>query len=135
MALRLGFAIAAHLDPEILLIDEAFAVGDTACRDRCLGRILGFKAAGVTLVLVSHKRYLVAQLCDRALLLDRGRIAAVGKPGEAFEAYERLIEAEPAGARQIAGDVAGSPLALEGGQGDGTRDGGTPARAPDQPMT
>ncbi|PYP18088.1 MAG: hypothetical protein DMD52_02580 [Gemmatimonadetes bacterium] len=135
MALRLGFAIAAYLDPEILLIDEAFAVGDTAFRDRCLGRILGFKAAGVTMVLVSHERYLVEQLCDQALLLDRGRMAAAGTPGEAFEAYERLIEAEPAGARQVEGDVTRSPLVVEGVQVDGHADGVTPALAMDQPMT
>jgi ABC-type polysaccharide/polyol phosphate transport system ATPase subunit len=135
MALRLGFAIAAHLDPEVLLIDEAFAVGDTAFRDRCLGRVLGFKAAGVTMVLVSHERYLVEQLCDRALLLDRGRVAALGKPEEAFESYERLIDAEPAGARQVAGTEDESPLVVEGVRVDGNADGVTPVLAMDQPMT
>jgi ABC-type polysaccharide/polyol phosphate transport system ATPase subunit len=125
MALRLGFAIASHLEPEILLIDEAFAVGDTAFRDRCLGRMLAFKAAGTTMVLVSHERYLVEQLCDTALLLDHGRVVAHGRPEEAFAAYERVIEAEESGdADEREGEPARSPLDIEsvevlGGDGGG----------------
>ena len=125
MALRLGFAIASHLEPEILLIDEAFAVGDTAFRDRCLGRMLAFKAAGTTMVLVSHERYLVEQLCDTALLLDHGRVVAHGRPEEAFAAYERVIEAEESNdADEREGEPARSPLDIEsvevlGGDGGG----------------
>lgn len=114
MALRLGFAIASHLEPEILLIDEAFAVGDTAFRDRCLGRMLAFKAAGTTMVLVSHERYLVEQLCDTALLLDHGRVVAAGRPEEAFAAYERVIEAdEGSDADEREGEPARAPLDIE----------------------
>ena len=125
MALRLGFAIASHLEPEILLIDEAFAVGDTAFRDRCLGRMLAFKAAGTTMVLVSHERYLVEQLCDTALLLDHGRVLALGRPEEAFAAYERVIEAEEGDdADEREGEPARSPLDIESVEvlgGDGGR--------------
>lgn len=123
MALRLGFAIAAHLEPEVLLIDEAFAVGDTAFRDRCLGRMLAFKAAGTTMVLVSHERYLVEQLCDTALLLDHGRLVAMGRPEEAFAAYERVIEAEEGSdPEEREGQPARSPLDIDsvevlGGEG------------------
>lgn len=123
MALRLGFAIASHLEPEVLLIDEAFAVGDTAFRDRCLGRMLAFKAAGTTMVLVSHERYLVEQLCDTALLLDHGRAVAIGRPEEAFAAYERVLEAEESGNTEgPEGEPARSPLDIEsvevlGGEG------------------
>lgn len=123
MALRLGFAIAAHLKPEVLLIDEAFAVGDTAFRDRCLGRMLAFKAAGTTMVLVSHERYLVEQLCDTALLLDHGRVVALGRPDAAFSAYERIIEAEEAAnPEDREGEPSRSPVdiesvELEGGSG------------------
>lgn len=125
MALRLGFAIAAHLEPEVLLIDEAFAVGDTAFRDRCLGRMLAFKAAGTTMILVSHERYLVEQLCDTALLLDHGRLAALGRPEEAFAVYERIIEADEAtDPDDREGNAAAAPLEIEsveilGGQGGG----------------
>ncbi len=116
MSLRLGFAIAAHIEPEVLLIDEAFAVGDTAFRDRCLGKMLAFKAAGTTMVLVSHERYLVEQLCDTALLLDHGRTIALGRPDEAFAAYERINEAAEDEAEDDAdldGEPQRSPLHIE----------------------
>ena len=126
MALRLGFAIAAHIEPEVLLIDEAFAVGDTAFRDRCLGKMLAFKAAGTTMVLVSHERYLVEQLCDTALLLDHGRMVAHGRPDEVFAAYERINEAaeEEADEDDLEGESTRSPLLIErvevsGGEGEG----------------
>jgi len=115
MALRLGFAIAAHLEPEVLLIDEAFAVGDTAFRDRCLGKMLAFKAAGTTMVLVSHERYLVEQLCDTALLLNHGRTVTIGRPEEAFAAYEKIneeAEDESTGDADE-GELARSPFAIE----------------------
>jgi ABC-2 type transport system ATP-binding protein len=117
MALRLGFAIAANVEPEVLLIDEAFAVGDAAFRDRCLERIRAFRAAGVTMVLVSHERYLIEQLCDRALLLHHGRLTAQGKPADAFEAYEerRAAEAVSAGTgvALLEGDATHAALAIE----------------------
>lgn len=127
MALRLGFAIAAHLEPDVLLIDEAFAVGDTAFRDRCLGRMLAFKAAGTTMVLVSHERYLVEQLCDTALLLDHGRVMAIGRPDEAFAGYERIIEAveDAEDEDDVEGAPKDPPLELEGVEvlgGDGSPD-------------
>jgi ABC-2 type transport system ATP-binding protein len=124
MSLRLGFAIAAHIEPEVLLIDEAFAVGDTAFRDRCLGKMLDFKAAGTTMVLVSHERYLVEQLCDTAVLLDHGRLVAQGRPEETFAAYERVNEAaeEETDGDDLEGEPMRSPLHIErveitGGEG------------------
>jgi ABC-2 type transport system ATP-binding protein len=136
MALRLGFAIAAHLEPEILLIDEAFAVGDTAFRDRCLGKMLAFKAAGTTMVLVSHERYLVEQLCDTALLLHHGRVLALGRPEEAFAGYERIIEAVEDAAAE--GDVdrvpADSVLELEGVEVRGGDGGPDPMFRPEQAL-
>jgi len=132
MALRLGFAIAAHLEPEVLLIDEAFAVGDTAFRDRCLGRMLAFKAAGTTMVLVSHERYLVEQLCDTALLLDHGRVVALGRPDEAFSAYERIIEAEEAdNPDDREGEPARSPLDIESVELEGGSGGPEPLCTPE----
>lgn len=136
MALRLGFAIAAHLEPEVLLIDEAFAVGDTAFRDRCLGRMLAFKAAGTTMVLVSHERYLVEQLCDTALLLDHGRVVALGKPEEVFTAYERIIEAEEADdPDQREGEPARSPIEIESVELLGGEGGTEPLFEPESGLT
>lgn len=135
MALRLGFAIAAHVDPEILLIDEAFAVGDAAFRDRCLERIREFRGAGVTMVLVSHERYLVEQLCDRALLLERGRLVAQGEPAEAFEAYERLRVAEAAGVAPGSDrDSSSAALAIEQVELVGCPPGGVPVIPLDRPL-
>jgi ABC-type polysaccharide/polyol phosphate transport system ATPase subunit len=132
MALRLGFAIAAHLEPDVLLIDEAFAVGDTAFRDRCLGRMLAFRAAGTTMVLVSHERYLVEQLCDTALLLDHGRVVALGRPDEAFAAYERIIEAEEADdPDEREGEPARSPLDIESVELEGGSGGPEPLCTPE----
>jgi lipopolysaccharide transport system ATP-binding protein len=73
MTARLGFSVAAHLDPEILLIDEVLAVGDTAFQAKCVEKIREFRRRGVTIVFVSHELHHVRDLCDRAVVVaDRG---------------------------------------------------------------
>ncbi len=72
MYMRLGFSVAAHLDPEIVLVDEALAVGDEAFQRKCLRKIQQFQAEGVTVIIVSHDLLLVERLCSRACLLQRG---------------------------------------------------------------
>ena len=94
MALRLGFAVAVHAEPDIFLIDEAFAVGDQRFRERCLERIRGFKAAGVTMVLVSHERDLIERLSDHTVLLSHGRVVAEGTATATFGAYEQLVRSD-----------------------------------------
>jgi len=94
MALRLGFAVAVHAEPDVFLIDEAFAVGDQRFRERCLERIRGFKAAGVTMVLVSHERDLVERLSDHVVLFSHGCAVAEGTAAAAFAAYERLVRGD-----------------------------------------
>ena len=76
MYVRLAFSVAAHLEPEILLVDEVLAVGDAEFQRRCLGRMEDFGASGRTVLFVSHNMQAVAQLCDRAILLEDGRIVA-----------------------------------------------------------
>jgi ABC-type polysaccharide/polyol phosphate transport system ATPase subunit len=78
MGLRLGFAIASAIEPEVLLIDEVFAVGDMYFQKKCVDRVLDFKRAGGTIVLCSHSLYDVRQMCDQALWLERGRARAFG---------------------------------------------------------
>ena len=73
MYVRLAFSVAAHLEPEILLVDEVLAVGDAEFQARCLGRMETFGASGRTVLFVSHNMQAMAQLCDRALLLEHGR--------------------------------------------------------------
>src|SRR5215210_5787743 len=88
MYVRLGFSIAAHLDPDILLLDEVLAVGDAAFQQKCLGRILDLKRAGKTIVFISHDLGAVERLCDRVLLMRRGEIEADGDPRETIALYE-----------------------------------------------
>ena len=137
MVVRLAFAIATCLDPEILLIDEALAVGDTAFRDRCLERILAFRSAGVTMVIVSHDRYLDEQLCDRALLLHRGEMSEIGDPAAVFNAYERVVKRDhPDRAKPtIEGDPGRSPLAIESVTLVGHEGNAEPVIDVDQPLT
>jgi ABC-type polysaccharide/polyol phosphate transport system ATPase subunit len=87
MIMRLGFAIAVSRDPDILLVDEILAVGDQKFQDKCLERIRELKRQGATIVFVSHARTAVEALCERALWLDHGRLAADGPPGAVLDAY------------------------------------------------
>jgi ABC-type polysaccharide/polyol phosphate transport system ATPase subunit len=87
MFLRLGFAVATAIEPDVLLIDEALAVGDEYFRGKCIHRLREFRRQNKTIVIVSHDLTLVRSLCDRALLLDRGRVTAQGSPAEVLQAY------------------------------------------------
>ena len=87
MFLRLGFAIAAHMDADVLLIDEVLAVGDEAFQRRCETRIAEQIEAGATLVLVSHDASLVERTCDRVVVLDRGRVLFDGPVAEGLAVY------------------------------------------------
>lgn len=91
MAARLAFAIAFQSVREVLLLDEIFAVGDAAFKKKCEQRYLELRAAGHTIVLVSHEPPVITRFCSRAIFLDRGRVAFDGRPGEAAEAYESTL--------------------------------------------
>ena len=102
MNARLGFSIAAHLDPDVLVIDEVLGVGDGRFQERCLERLRVLKARGVTLVFVSHNLQAVEMLCDRTLLLGRGEVQFLGDPRTAAALYRgeaasaSLVSDEPA---------------------------------------
>jgi lipopolysaccharide transport system ATP-binding protein len=91
MYVRLGFSVAAHLDPEILLIDEVLAVGDAEFQVKCLRRVHELKRRGVTILLISHDLSAVEQLCDTAVLLDKGRVTAQGSAASVIAAYHRSL--------------------------------------------
>jgi len=91
MYMRLGFAVAVHVNPDILLLDEVLAVGDAAFQQKCHGRIWEFKRAGGTIVFVSHDEATVTKLCDRAVLLDHGRVVEDGEPEDVIRTYHRLL--------------------------------------------
>jgi ABC-type polysaccharide/polyol phosphate transport system ATPase subunit len=92
MYARLGFAIAVHLVPEILLIDEVLSVGDEHFQQKCLRRMAELRSRGTTIVLVSHSMDAIERLCDRACLLLHGRLAAEGKPAGVIEEYRAALQ-------------------------------------------
>jgi ABC-2 type transport system ATP-binding protein len=102
MLLRLGFSIAAHLDADVLLIDEVLAVGDEAFQRKCLRRISERIAAGATVVLVSHEPAAIERVCERIVVLDRGRVEFDGPTGAGLEHYHRLMGVEPAEGETLA---------------------------------
>ena len=91
MYIRLGFSVAVHSEPEILLVDEVLAVGDAAFQEKCLAKMQEFRSQGVTIVLVSHSMELVEEFCERALLLNGGGVLADGAPTEVVKRYTDLI--------------------------------------------
>jgi ABC-type polysaccharide/polyol phosphate transport system ATPase subunit len=94
MHMRLGFAIAVHVDADILLLDEVFAVGDEAFQRKCIGKILAFKERGGTVCFVSHSAAAVERLCERALLLNKGEVEYDGAASEAIKRYQRQLALE-----------------------------------------
>jgi len=91
MQIRLAFSISINIDPDILIVDEALAVGDIAFQHRCMRKFWELKARGVTVLLVSHSPETVKTLCDEAILLDHGRIATQGRAEDVVNAYLALI--------------------------------------------
>ena len=86
--MRLAFAVAAHLEPEILIVDEVLAVGDTAFQEKCTGRMQEVThSEGRTVLFVSHSMGTIQSLCARGLVLDAGKIVFDGKAGEAVSSY------------------------------------------------
>jgi ABC-type polysaccharide/polyol phosphate transport system ATPase subunit len=94
MYVRLGFAVAIHMEPQILFVDEVLAVGDEKFQDKCLGRIRQFQADGGTIVLVTHAIDLVRDMCSQATLLHRGAMAASGRPSDVARAYRELLASD-----------------------------------------
>jgi len=111
MHLRLGFSIAAHLDPDILLLDEILTVGDAPFQAKCIERITSLKQAGKTIVFVSHNLSAVESLCDRVLLVHHGRVIMDGDPREVIAEYERVISTLPMASSSRLITVSDSPPA------------------------
>jgi lipopolysaccharide transport system ATP-binding protein len=96
MTVRLGFAVAACIEPDILLVDEVLAVGDASFRRKCVQRIEELLDQGTGLIFVSHNLWLVQAVCSSALCLDKGQVVYSGKTSEAIELYERTLHEERA---------------------------------------
>ncbi len=95
MYVRLGFAVAAHINPQVLLVDEVLAVGDASFQNKCQQRIAELQRDGMTIIFVSHDMTAVKRLCDRVYCLQQGRIAAEGKPREIIRQYYEAMGLEP----------------------------------------
>jgi lipopolysaccharide transport system ATP-binding protein len=106
MAMRLGFAIATHVEPEVLIVDEALSVGDGYFQKKCIDRLLAFIAGGGTLLFCSHAMYYVTAFCRRALWLRNGRVAGLGEANEVVRRYEEFLMAKSAAHAAGAGPAA-----------------------------
>jgi ABC-type polysaccharide/polyol phosphate transport system ATPase subunit len=119
MQMRLGFAVAAILDPDVLLIDEVFAVGDQDFQVKCIATLKAFQSAGGTLLFVSHAPSAVRALCDRACVLDRGELLFDGPTEEGLAHYERHVMTNLVAADVPSDEGDGAPVSvgsLEAGQ-------------------
>jgi ABC-type polysaccharide/polyol phosphate transport system ATPase subunit len=129
MYMRLGFAVAIHVDPDVLLVDEVLAVGDEAFTHKCLDKFAEFRRRGKTILLVTHTLDLVERFCDEALWLDEGVVRAQGDPRRVIDAY--LLDVAAVENRALAGAKAPS-LQDPGSHSEGAlAPADTPAPAPE----
>ncbi len=91
MSARLGFSIAAHVDPDVMLVDEVLAVGDMAFQAKCAQKMRELLNSGVTIVLVAHNLAMIQSLCNRVILIDRGEVRKEGKAEEIIPYYESIV--------------------------------------------
>jgi lipopolysaccharide transport system ATP-binding protein len=91
MQMRLAFSVATARRPDVLIVDEALSVGDAYFQHKSFDRIRDFRKQGTTLLIVSHDRAAMQSMCDRAILLDGGRLAKEGTPEEVMDYYNALI--------------------------------------------
>lgn len=97
MYMRLAFAVATEVDPQILLVDEILAVGDAGFQEKCFERLRRFRTSGKTILLVTHTMSDVQEHCERVLLLEHGSLTADGRPEEIVPMYKNLVSLEHAG--------------------------------------
>lgn len=129
MVVRLGFAVAIHVDPEVLIVDEALAVGDEIFQRKCFSRIEAIKNKGATILFVSHSATTVVELCDWCVLLDEGDLLTTGAPKAVVGKYQRLIYAPDDRRSAIRDEIrSGSSPVLQG-----PREPDVPAHRPANP--
>jgi len=113
MFLRLGFSIAAHLDADVMLIDEILAVGDESFQRKCLERVSERMEVGATMVLVSHDPSAIERVCRRVVVLDDGRVAFDGGVAEGLMAYHRLLGVQEGSSRSVRPGAGGALEVIE----------------------
>ncbi len=128
MYMRLGFAVAIHAQPDILLVDEVLAVGDAAFQAKCMNRIIDLKKQGMTILLVSHDLESVRKLCDQAVWLQDSEVRAAGAPNQVIAAYLDHVAQHEFADRQEEAEAEGGRQKAEGGtQEAGEQEGGASA--------
>ena len=140
MFVRLGFAVAVNVDPDVLVVDEVLAVGDENFQRKCLGRIKQFQDEGRTILFVTHAADLVRQICDRAVVLEGGRVLAVAGAAEAIRAYHEHLVAvgvvpEPADESQRPILSRHRPITMTSVELEHAGTGSRPYLLPGEPMT
>jgi len=111
MVVRLAFAVAINADPEILVVDEALSVGDELFQRKCFARIEAIKETGATILFVSHSGGTVVELCDRAILMDRGEMLADGAPKQIVALYQKLLYASDESRAEVRAGIKAGTLA------------------------
>ncbi len=103
MYVRLGFAVAVNLEPDVLLVDEVLAVGDESFARKCINRVKQLQSEGRTIVVVTHSADTVRQVCNRAIVLDHGQLVASGTPAEAIKVFRDRLHGTLIGEEHVAG--------------------------------
>lgn len=122
MYIRLAFAVAISVTPDILIVDEALSVGDEAFQRKCFARIDSIRDAGTTVLFVSHSAGAVVQLCDRAILLEQGKLLMEGRPKQVVTTYQRLLYAPIEKREQVRDEIEISPSGESSTHGLGSDD-------------
>lgn len=130
MMVRLAFAVAINVDPEILIVDEALSVGDELFQRKCFSRIEAIRANGATILFVSHSGSTIVELCDRAILLDGGECLCIGSPKQIVGRYQKLLYAPPEKQQAIRAQIRCADAMAETASDSDTPDDG---QAPDGP--
>ncbi len=110
MYIRLGFAVAIHVDPDILLVDEVLSVGDESFQRKCLDKVRTFQQEGRTIVVVTHAADLVRQMCDRAAALDHGKLVVEGDPNDVIREFRERLMSGVTSAADVSPEMARSEL-------------------------
>jgi lipopolysaccharide transport system ATP-binding protein len=118
MYIRLAFAVAINVTPDILIVDEALSVGDEAFQRKCFARIQNLRDGGATILFVSHSAGIVSELCDRAVLLDHGELLAIGAPKFVISRYHKLLYSPVDRAAEVRAQIKMDTAMADAGSGD-----------------
>lgn len=113
MYVRLGFSVAVHIEPEILLVDEALAVGDMGFQEKCIKRMAEFRKSGATIIIVSHDTESLELMCDRVAWVDHGSLMELGKPRKVVKSYRDYIGRSEISSEEKDAEVSGQSVSVD----------------------